>query len=154
MQGICTFEQRKERERETYTSSSGSNSPWILIRLQYEWVQVLYSLFWKMHCIKSGRRVVIPYRNQDMISGKLAEDNNLEILSEGQRLTRWIDFTPEINLHQYEKVHVGNGEHYILRSNLAQDVNMKTDGGHWSTIQMENAQDRHQASIFEWRNWG
>jgi hypothetical protein len=38
-----------------------------------------------------------PYRNQDMISGKLAEDNNLENLSE-VHWTRWIDFTPEINL--------------------------------------------------------
>jgi hypothetical protein len=62
MQGICLFEQGKERVRETYTSSSGGNSPWIPIRLQYEWVQVLYSLVWKMHCIKSGpiRREVIP----------------------------------------------------------------------------------------------
>ena len=65
-----------------------------------------------------------------------AKGKDLEILSEDQRPTRWIDFTPEIDLDQYEKVHVGNGEHYILRSNLAQDVYMKTDGGHCSTIQM------------------
>jgi hypothetical protein len=51
-----------------------------------------------------------------MISGKLDKDNNLEILSSNKRPTRWIDFTPEINLDQYEQVHVGNGEHYILRS--------------------------------------
>ncbi len=37
----------------------------------------------------------------------------------------WIDFTPEINLDQYEKVHVGNGEHYILLSKLEQDVYIK-----------------------------
>jgi hypothetical protein len=58
------------------------------------------------------------YRNQDMICRKLAEDNNLEILSEVQRQSRWIDSTPEIILDQYEKVHVGNGEHYILRSKI------------------------------------
>jgi hypothetical protein len=39
--------------------------------------------------------------------------------------TRWIDFTPEINLDQYGKAHVGNGEHNILRSKTEQDVCMK-----------------------------
>ncbi len=58
---------------------------------------------------------------------KLAEDNNLEILSEvpGQLPTRWIDFAPEINLDQYEKVHVGKVKHYILQSKSEQDVYMK-----------------------------
>ncbi len=60
-----------------------------------------------------------------MIRGKLDEDNNLEILSVDKLLTRWIDFTPEINLDQYEKVHVRNGEHYKLRSETEQDVFMK-----------------------------
>ncbi len=32
---------------------------------------------------------------------------------------------PEINLDQYEKAHVGNEEHYILRSKTEQDVYMK-----------------------------
>ena len=49
-----------------------------------------------------------PYRNQDMIRGKLDEDNNLEILSVDKLPTRWIDLPPEINLDQYENVHVGN----------------------------------------------
>jgi hypothetical protein len=66
-----------------------------------------------------------PYRNQDMIRGKLEEDNNLEILSVDKLPTRRIDFTPEINLDQYEKLHVGNGEHFILRSKTEQDVYMK-----------------------------
>ncbi len=66
-----------------------------------------------------------PYRNQDMISRKMAEDNNIEILSEVQRQVRWIDFTLEIKLDQYEKVHVGNGEYYILQSKSEQDVYMK-----------------------------
>ncbi len=59
---ICSSEQGEERERKRYTSSSGSNPPWIRIRLQYEYVQVLYSLVWKMHCIKLSpiRRGVIP----------------------------------------------------------------------------------------------
>ena len=39
----------------------------------------------------------VPYQNQDMIKGKLDEDNNLEILSVDKLPTRWIDFTPEIN---------------------------------------------------------
>jgi hypothetical protein len=65
-----------------------------------------------------------PYRNQDMISGKLAKDNNLEVLSEVQLPTRWIDFTPEIKLDQYKKVNVGNGEHYILQSKSEQDTCM------------------------------
>ena len=52
MQSICSPEQGQERERKTYTSSSGGNPPWIRFRLQYECVQVLYSLVWKMHCIK------------------------------------------------------------------------------------------------------
>jgi hypothetical protein len=65
-----------------------------------------------------------PYRNQDMIRGKLDEDNNLEILSVGKLPTRWIDFTLEINLDQYEEGHVGNGEHYILRSKTEQEVYM------------------------------
>ncbi len=60
-----------------------------------------------------------------MICGKLDEDNYLEILSVDKLPTRWIDLTPEINLDQYEKVHVGNGEHYILRSKTEQDVYMK-----------------------------
>jgi hypothetical protein len=66
-----------------------------------------------------------PYRNQDMIRGKLDEDNNLEILSVDKLPTRCIEFTQEINLDQYEKLHVGNGEHYILRSKTEQDVYMK-----------------------------
>jgi hypothetical protein len=60
-----------------------------------------------------------------MIKGKLDEDNNIEILPGDMLPTRWIDFTPEINLDQYEKVHAGNGEHYILRSKTEQDVYMK-----------------------------
>jgi hypothetical protein len=60
-----------------------------------------------------------------MISGKLDEDNNLEVLSVDKLPTRRIDFTPKINLDQYEKVHAGNAEHYILRSKTEQDVNMK-----------------------------
>jgi hypothetical protein len=56
------------------------------------------------------------------LGGKLDEDHNLEIISVDKLPTRWIDFTPEINLDQYEKVHVGNGEHYILRSKTEQDV--------------------------------
>ncbi len=57
--------------------------------------------------------------------GKLDEDNNIEILSVDKLPTRWIDFRPEINLDQYETVHVGNGEHYILRSKTEQDVYME-----------------------------
>ncbi len=49
-------------------------------------------------------------RNQDMIRGKLDEDKNIEILSVDKLPKRWVDFTPEINLDQYEKVHVGNGD--------------------------------------------
>jgi hypothetical protein len=60
-----------------------------------------------------------------MIRGKLDEVNNLEILSVDKLPTRWIDFTPEINLDLYEKVHVGNGEHCILRSKTEQYVYMK-----------------------------
>ncbi len=60
-----------------------------------------------------------------MIRGKLDEDNNIEILSVYKLPTRWIDFTPEINLDQYGKVHVGNGGHYILRSKTEKDVYMK-----------------------------
>jgi hypothetical protein len=62
MQGICSSEPGEERERKTYTSYSGSNPPWIRIRLQYECVQVLYSLVWKMHSITSSpiRRGVVP----------------------------------------------------------------------------------------------
>ncbi len=60
-----------------------------------------------------------------MIRGKLEEDNNIEILSVDKLPIRWIDFTPEINLDQHEKVHVGNGEDYILRSKIKQDVYMK-----------------------------
>jgi hypothetical protein len=60
-----------------------------------------------------------------MIREKLDEDDNIEILSVDKLPTRWIDFTPEINLDQYEKVHVGNGKDYILRSKTEQDVYMK-----------------------------
>jgi hypothetical protein len=59
-----------------------------------------------------------PYKIQDMISGKLDENNNLKILSADKRHTRWIDFTPEINMDQYEKVHVGNGKHYTIWINM------------------------------------
>jgi hypothetical protein len=45
-----------------------------------------------------------------MISGKLDEDDDLEILSADKRPSSWINFTPEISLDQYEKVHIGNGE--------------------------------------------
>ncbi len=41
-----------------------------------------------------------PYRNQDMIRGKLDEDNNLEILSVDKLPTRWIDFTLDLNLSE------------------------------------------------------
>ncbi len=51
-----------------------------------------------------------------MISRKLDEDNNLEILLMDMLPTRWIDFKPEINLDQYEKVHVENGEHYKIQN--------------------------------------
>jgi hypothetical protein len=126
MQSICSSEQGEERERKTYTSSSGGKPPWIRVRLQY---------VYKFYFPSSGKCIVsnqaqfdeesYPYRNQDMIRGKLDEDNNLEILSVDKLLTRWIDFTPEINLDQYEKVHVRNGEHYKLRSETEQDVFMK-----------------------------
>jgi hypothetical protein len=36
-----------------------------------------------------------PYRNQDMIKGKLDADNDLDVLSADKRPTRWIDFTPD-----------------------------------------------------------
>ncbi len=49
-------------------------------------------------------------RNQDMFRGKLDEDKNIEILSVDKLPTRWVDFTPEVNPDQYEKVHVGNGD--------------------------------------------
>ncbi len=45
-----------------------------------------------------------PYRNQDIIEGKLAQDNNLEILSQRKPLINWIDFTPETNLAVFEQV--------------------------------------------------
>jgi hypothetical protein len=54
MQSICSSEQGEERERKTYTSCGGSNSPGIRFRLQYERVQILYFLVQKMHCIKSS----------------------------------------------------------------------------------------------------
>jgi hypothetical protein len=65
--------------------------------------------------------------NQEIINGKLAEGNNVEIISQVQHPVRWVDFTPETNhdLDQYEKAYVGNGEHYILRSKMASDVYMK-----------------------------
>ncbi len=81
-----------------------------------------------MHCIKSMHlpdEESFPYRNEDMISWKLDEDNNLELFSVDKLPTRWIDFTLEINLDQYEKVHDGNGERCILRSKTEQNVYMK-----------------------------
>ncbi len=105
-----------------------------------ETIHLVFALYCNMSAYKfyipsSGKCIVsnqtqydeesFPYRNQDMISGKLDEDNNLKILSVDKLPTRWIDFTPEINLDQCEKVHVGNGEHYTLRSKTEQDVYMK-----------------------------
>jgi hypothetical protein len=54
---------------------------------------------------------VLPNRNKEMIEEKLAEDSDVKILSEVKRPVKWIDFTPEINLNDFEVVYVGSGEH-------------------------------------------
>jgi hypothetical protein len=69
---------------------------------------------------------VFPYQNQDMIEGKLAEDNNLEILSQVKHPVKWMDFTSDFNLdNNFEKVYVASCDHYIIRSKFKDDVHMK-----------------------------
>ena len=46
-----------------------------------------------------------PYRNQEMIADKLAEDNNVDILSELKKDVKWIDYNETINLNEFEEVH-------------------------------------------------
>ena len=43
-----------------------------------------------------------PYRNQEMIAGKLAEDNNVDILSELKKDVKWIEYGETINLNEFE----------------------------------------------------
>ena len=67
-----------------------------------------------------------PYRNQDMIEGMLADDHNVDILSEMQKDVVWIEYNDQINLHEFEKVHVSaSANFYTLRSTLYPDTYMK-----------------------------
>jgi hypothetical protein len=56
-------------------------------------------------------------RNQDMISGKLEEITISKF--------RPMNSSRQGGLISLQQVHVGNGEHYILRSKSEQDVYMK-----------------------------
>ncbi len=48
---------------------------------------------------------VFPYCNQEMIEGKLAEDNHVDILSQLKKNVNWIEYDETINLADFEKVH-------------------------------------------------
>ena len=68
---------------------------------------------------------LFPYRNKEMIDGRISEDNEVEILSQVQNEVKWIEYAPYIDLNDFEKVHVGDGSEYILRSITKPDVYMK-----------------------------
>ena len=57
---------------------------------------------------------LFPYRNKEMIDGRISEDNEVEILSQVQNEVKWIEYAPYIDLNDFEKVHVGDGSEYIL----------------------------------------
>ena len=67
-----------------------------------------------------------PYRNKDMIENHLADDCNVDILSELQKDITWIEYNDQINLHDFEKVHVNtSSDQYTLRSINDPDTYMK-----------------------------
>ena len=69
-----------------------------------------------------------PYCNKDMIEGQLADDLNVDILSQLQKDVKWIDseYDDHINLHDFEKVHVNtSADQYTLRSIISPDTFMK-----------------------------
>jgi hypothetical protein len=67
-----------------------------------------------------------PYRNQDMIEGMLADDHNVDILSQLQKDVTWVEFDDKMNLHEFEKVHVNTSSNeYTLRSIINPDNYMK-----------------------------
>ena len=67
-----------------------------------------------------------PYRNKDMIEGQLADDLNVDILSQLQKDVKWIEYDDRTNLHDFEKVHVNtSADQYTLRSIISPDTYMK-----------------------------
>ena len=73
---------------------------------------------------------LFPYRNKDMIEGRLAEDSYKDILSQEIQEVKWIQHTPDIDLMDFEKVNIGeSGGDYVLRSIAQPDKYMKMDQG-------------------------
>jgi hypothetical protein len=67
-----------------------------------------------------------PYRNQDIIAGKLAEDNNVDILSELKQDVTWIEYDETVNLNEFEKVHTSTlSDSYTFCSTINPDTLMK-----------------------------
>ena len=58
---------------------------------------------------------VFPFQNKEMIEGKLAKDNDFNILSEVKPPTKWIDFTPKMDLNNFEKIYLCAGKEHILQ---------------------------------------
>jgi hypothetical protein len=67
-----------------------------------------------------------PYRNQDMIEGMLADDHNVDILSQLQKDVKWIEYNDRINLHEFEKVHVSaSADYYTWKSTICLETYVK-----------------------------
>ncbi len=61
-----------------------------------------------------------------MTEGHLADYCNVDIFSELQKDITWIEYNDQINLHDFEKVHVNTSlDQYTLRSIIDPDPYMK-----------------------------
>ena len=94
------------------TKGSGGHSSWI--RIGHELSQVLGPI----KVVSTGQLVytnqakideeLFPYRNKEMIEGRLAEDGDMNIQSQEIPEVKWIQYTPDIDLMAFEKVHTGD----------------------------------------------
>jgi hypothetical protein len=71
-----------------------------------------------------------PYRNKEIIEGRLAEDSDMDILSQEIPEVKWIQYTSDIDLMDFEKVHIGESggdRDYVLLSIAQPDKYMNMD---------------------------
>ena len=73
---------------------------------------------------------LFPYRNKEMTEGSLAEDSDMDKLSQEIPEVKWIQYTPDIDLMDSEKVLIGESEgDHVFRSIAQPDKYMKMDWG-------------------------
>ena len=61
--------------------------------------------------------LVYPYRNRNMIDKHIDDLSNIDVLTLDQGGITWVNYSEDMDLNQYEKVHSGgSSDSYILRS--------------------------------------